>query len=163
MTGRGAFFKSKPCRPKDNRRTGRTPPATAPLPRLNRAPPRVKRKTARGVREGSCMIRFVFRFVGLWILAAAFVALIRDGTIAIASNTLDLTKLGRLGDDWNNIPGASLDTLNAMAERYVGASVWEFVSVYVLGAPTWVVLGIVGSIFILIGRKRKPLIGYGRD
>ena len=24
-------------------------------------------------------------------------------------------------------------------------------------------LGIVGSLFILIGRKKKPLIGYGRD
>jgi hypothetical protein len=33
----------------------------------------------------------------------------------------------------------------------------------ILTAPTWVVLGIVGSLFILIGRKRKPLIGYGRD
>ncbi len=109
------------------------------------------------------MIRFVFRFVGLWILAAAFVALIRDGTIAIASNTLDLTKLGRLGDDWNNIPGASLDSLNALTDRYLGASVWEFISAYILGAPTWVVLGIVGSIFILIGRRKKPLIGYGRD
>jgi hypothetical protein len=109
------------------------------------------------------MIRFVFRFVGLWILAAGFVALVRDGTYAIAANALDVTKLGKLGDDWNNIHGASLESLKALAERYVGPSVWEIASAYVLGAPTWVVLGVIGSIFILIGRKKKPLIGYGRD
>ena len=42
-------------------------------------------------------------------------------------------------------------------------ALWEFASLYVLAAPTWLVLGIIGSIFILIGRKKKPLIGYGRD
>jgi hypothetical protein len=40
---------------------------------------------------------------------------------------------------------------------------WEFVSLYVLGAPSWLVLGIIGSLFILVGRRKKPLIGYGRD
>jgi hypothetical protein len=33
----------------------------------------------------------------------------------------------------------------------------------VLNAPTWVVLGILAAILILLGRKKKPLIGYGRD
>jgi hypothetical protein len=106
------------------------------------------------------MIRFVFRFVGLWILAAGFVALVRDGTKSIAGNAVFITNLG---DDWNNIHAATLEQLKALAERYVGSSVWDLVSLYVLGAPTWVVLGIVGSLFILIGRKKKPLIGYGRD
>ena len=58
---------------------------------------------------------------------------------------------------------SSLEPLKALVERYAGPSVWEFVSLYVLAAPTWLVLGIIGSIFILIGRKKKPLIGYGRD
>ena len=66
------------------------------------------------------MIRFVFRFVGLWILAAGFVALVRDGTNAIAANSLDFTKLGTLNDDWTNIHGTSLDALKALVERYAG-------------------------------------------
>jgi hypothetical protein len=37
------------------------------------------------------------------------------------------------------------------------------VSAYLLAAPTWLVLGILGSVLILIGRKKKALIGYGRD
>ncbi len=106
------------------------------------------------------MIRFLFRFIGLWILAAGFVALVRDGTKSIAGNAVFTTKLA---DDWNNIHASSLESLNALFERYAGASGWEIVSTYVLAAPTWLVLGILGSILILIGRKKKALIGYGRD
>jgi hypothetical protein len=106
------------------------------------------------------MIRFVFRFIGLWILAAGFVALVRDGTKSIAGNAVFVTKLV---EDWTNIHAGSLDALKALVERYANASVWELVSLYLLGAPTWLVLGILGSILMLIGRKKKPLIGYGRD
>ena len=48
-------------------------------------------------------------------------------------------------------------------ERYAGPWLWDVLTQYVLAAPSWLVLGIIGSIFILIGRKKKPLIGYGRD
>ena len=106
------------------------------------------------------MIRFVFRFIGLWILAAGFVALVRDGTKSIAGNAVFTTKLA---DDWNNVHASSLESLKALFERYAGASGWEIVSAYVLAAPTWLVLGILGSILILIGRKKRALIGYGRD
>ena len=106
------------------------------------------------------MIRFVFRFIGLWILAAGFVALVRDGTKSIAGNAVFVTKLA---EDWNNIHGSSLDALKIAIERYAGSALWDVTAQYLLGAPTWLVLGVIGSIFILIGRKKKPLIGYGRD
>lgn len=106
------------------------------------------------------MIRFVFRFFGLWILAAGFVALVRDGTKSIAGNAIFLTKLS---EDWNNIHAGSLDALKALVERYAGAATWTTAAPYLLDAPTWLVLGVIGSLFILIGRKKKPLIGYGRD
>jgi hypothetical protein len=106
------------------------------------------------------MIRFVFRFFGLWILAAGFVALVRDGTKSIAGNAVFMTGLR---DDWNNIHGASLDALKVLVEKYAGVPTWEFLDTYIRVTPTWLVLGIIGSILILIGRKKKPLIGYGRD
>ena len=106
------------------------------------------------------MIRFVFRFIGLWILAAGFVALVRDGTKSIAGNALIVTNLAK---DWTEIHETSLEQLKGLVERHAGPSVWELASAYLLGAPSWLVLGIIGSIFILIGRKKKPLIGYGRD
>ena len=64
------------------------------------------------------MIRFVFRFLGLWILAAGFVFLVRDGTKSIAGNSVFMTSLR---DDWNNIHGTSLDLLQALTEKYAGA------------------------------------------
>jgi hypothetical protein len=106
------------------------------------------------------LIRFVFRFIGLWILAAGFVALVRDGTKSIAGNAVFIT---RLADDWTNIHASSLESLKVLVERYAGPSGWELASAYLLAAPTWLVLGILGSILILIGRKKKALIGYGRD
>ena len=106
------------------------------------------------------MIRFLFRFIGLCILAAGFVALVRDGTKSIAGNAVFITKLA---DDWNNIQASSLESLKVLVERYAGPAGWEILSTYVLAAPTWLVLGILGSILILIGRKKKALIGYGRD
>ena len=106
------------------------------------------------------MIRFVFRFIGLWILAAGFVALVRDGTKSIAGNAIFVTKLG---EDWNNVHSTSLQLLQPAIERHVAIWLWDPVALTILTAPTWVVLGIIGSIFILIGRKKRPLIGYGRD
>jgi hypothetical protein len=106
------------------------------------------------------MIRFVFRFIGLWTLAAGFVALVRDGTKSIAGNAVFVTALA---DDWNNIHAASQEALKAAIERYAGPGTWDIVAQYLLAAPTWLVLAIVGSVFMLIGRKKKPLIGYGRD
>jgi hypothetical protein len=110
------------------------------------------------------MIRFVFRFIGLWILAAGFVALVRDGTKSIAGNAVFMTALS---DDWTNIHASSLQSLEALiAQRvapYVGGWLWDPLMLAILAAPTFVVLGVIGAILILIGRRKKPLIGYGRD
>ena len=106
------------------------------------------------------MIRFVFRFIGLWILAAGFVALVRDGTKSIAGNAVFVTKLG---EDWNNIHSTSLQLLQPAIERHIAVWLWDPLVLTILTAPTWLVLGVIGSIFILLGRKKKPLIGYGRD
>jgi hypothetical protein len=110
------------------------------------------------------MIRFVFRFIGLWILAAGFVALVRDGTKSIAGNSVFMTKLS---EDWTNIHASSLQGLETAISRhvdpYVGQWLWDPVALSIVAAPTFAVFGIVGSILILIGRRKKPLIGYGRD
>jgi hypothetical protein len=110
------------------------------------------------------MIRFIFRFIGLWILAAGFVALVRDGTKSIAGNQVFMT---RLIEDWTNLHGASLQALEAAIAKhvtpYAGSWVWDPVVQTILAAPTFVVLGVLGSLLILIGRKKRKLIGYGRD
>jgi hypothetical protein len=103
------------------------------------------------------MIRFLFRFVGLWLLASAFVALIIDGTRSIAASRLIPTPLMDL---WLALHAASLQGLQAWMEKSLPAWLWDAVVVYILWTPLFVVLAIIGILFILIGRRRARPIGY---
>ena len=106
------------------------------------------------------MIRFLLRFIGLICLAGAFILLIYDGTKSIAGNKLFLTDVRTL---WELINPASLAKLRPMVESYAGGFAWDQVMVTFLAAPSWSVLGVLGILFILLGRKKKPLIGYVRS
>jgi hypothetical protein len=106
------------------------------------------------------MFRFLFRFLGLWILAAGFIFFVYDGTKSIAGKAFYVTKLG---DAWNTVHSTSLQLLQPAIERHVAVWLWDPVMLSILTAPTWLVLGIVGTLLIALGRKKKPLIGYARD
>ena len=104
------------------------------------------------------MIRFLSRFIGLWILAAGFVFLVYDGTKSIAGNAIFIT---RLLDTWNMVHSTSLAALQPMIESHL-AWLWDPVITSVLNAPTWAVFGVLGAALIVLGRRKKPLIGYAR-
>ena len=106
------------------------------------------------------MIRFLFRFAGLVVLAFGFIALVYDGTKSIAGGTMVFTKLG---EHWNNFHSTSLQLLQPAIERHVAVWLWDPVVLDILTAPAWLVLGILGAILMLLGRKKKPLIGYARE
>ncbi len=105
------------------------------------------------------MIRFLFRFLGLICLAAAFILVIYDGTKSIAGNGLAFTNVRTL---WELINAGSLAKLRPLIEPYAGGLLWDPGMVSILAAPSWSLLGLVGILFILVGRKKKPLIGYAR-
>jgi hypothetical protein len=105
------------------------------------------------------MIRFVFRFLGMMLLAGAFVALLYDGTRTIAGNAISLTPLVHT---WNNVHAGSLQALQTFLERNVPLF-WDPVMRTVIASPSWLVLGILGILLMLIGRKKKPVIGYARS
>jgi hypothetical protein len=105
------------------------------------------------------MIRFLLRFIGVLCLAAAFILVIYDGTKSIAGNQLYLTSVRAL---WELINAASLAQLTPQIQSYANGVLWDPLMVALLAAPAWVVLGVLGIIFVLLGRKKKPLIGYAR-
>jgi hypothetical protein len=105
------------------------------------------------------MIRFLFRFLGLILLAAAFILVIYDGTKSIAGSSLSLTTVQALCGLIN--PG-SLAKLKPLVEPYAGGLLWDPVTVSILAAPAWSLLGIAGILLLLLGRKKKPLNGYAR-
>jgi len=106
------------------------------------------------------MIRFLLRFLGLWILAAAFIFLVYDGAGWVANGALNSVEVGQL---WSNIHQNSLLLLQPAVERYVSPWLWNPVIMTVLEQPVWLVFGIIGAALILLGRKKRPLIGYVRD
>src|SRR5258708_38049593 len=105
------------------------------------------------------MIRFLLRTLGLLFLAAAFIFLVYDGTRSIAANVLLYSKVDEI---WSLLHTASLQQLQPPIEKHAPPWLWDPVVTTVLDAPAIVVLGMIGAILILLGRRKKPLIGYGR-
>ena len=104
------------------------------------------------------MIRFLMRVLGLWILAAGFIFLIYDGTKSIAGNALFLT---RVQDVWGSMHQQSLLSLKPSIEKVAGV-LWNPVMTTFLDQPVALVLGLLGAAMLVLGRKKRPLIGYGR-
>jgi hypothetical protein len=106
------------------------------------------------------MIRFMFRFIGLLGLALGFVLLVYDGTKSIANRTPELTTVERF---WNEVyPRSPQDVLRPLTAP-IANWLWDPVTVSVLGAPIWLILAVLASLLMLLGRRKRPLIGYGRD
>jgi hypothetical protein len=105
-------------------------------------------------------MRFLLRFIGLWLLAGAFVALIIDGTASIAGGTI---RFNTFGQTWDNIHQDSKPLVKAFVDRRIGDWLWTSGIQVVLDQPTWAVLGVLGVILVLLGRRKAPLIGYSRE
>lgn len=103
------------------------------------------------------MIRFLFRFLGLWLLASAFVALVIDGTRSVGVSRLVLTTTG---EAWSVVHRSSLEWFKVYVESTLPPWAWDPVAVTFLFTPLWAVLGILGILFALIGRTPARPIGY---
>ena len=106
------------------------------------------------------MIRFLLRFIGLLMLALAFIFVIYDGMKSIADRTFYSTTIGQF---WADIQTKSLQSFQSTIERRVAAELWQFVIQPVLNQSAAAVFGILGAVLILLGRRKRALIGYGRD
>jgi len=105
------------------------------------------------------MIRFLLRFIGRCLLATAFVFFVYDGTESIANQQVLYMKVGEV---WALVDQNSLSLVEEWVKR---KAIWAW-NPYVqtlFDLPAWIVLGIMAMILILLGRKKKPLIGYARD
>jgi hypothetical protein len=105
------------------------------------------------------MIRFLLRFLGLMLLALAFIFVIYDGMKSIADHTFYTTALNEF---WINVHEPSLQASRAWVEG-MSAPVWTMAIGPLLEQPAAAVFAVLGAILIVLGRKKKPLIGYARD
>src|SRR5262249_36187116 len=109
--------------------------------------------------DRTLMIRFLLRFLGLCILASAFVLFVYDGTKSIANQHVVYAKLVEV---WAMVDQTTLNDAQTWL-RQKAAWPWEPYMKAVFGLPAWGVLEIAAMSLIGIGRKKKPLIGYARN
>jgi hypothetical protein len=105
------------------------------------------------------MIRFLLRFLGLCLLATAFFFLVYDGTKSIANQHLVYIKVG---DVWAIVDQDSLNLTQAWLKQ-TAMWAWDPFMRTIFDLPTWIVFAVAAMILILLGRKKKPLIGYARN
>lgn len=105
------------------------------------------------------MIRFLLRFIGLCLLATAFVLFVYDGTKSIANQHL---VYGRVGEVWAMVDQGSLNLAQNWLKQNA-AWAWDPYMQSFFDLPAWLVLVIAAMILILLGRKKRPLIGYARN
>ena len=106
------------------------------------------------------MIRFVLRFLGLLLLALGFIFLVYDGIRSISDGSWLVTKTNYV---WIIVNEASLRGFQALVEHRAGPDVWQFGVAPILDQPASAVAAVLGIILIVLGRKKKKLIGYARD
>jgi hypothetical protein len=104
------------------------------------------------------MLRLIFRFAGLLLLAGAFAALIVDGTRSIAAGAPALMPFGQLA-------ATVFPDLFAKVQAAIQAHalfLWAPAVQPLLRAPVWLVAGVLGILLILLSRPPRPKIGYSR-
>ena len=106
------------------------------------------------------MIRFLLRFIGLLLLALAFIFVVYDGIRSISDGAILITKTSYV---WNAIHDGSLRGLQSLVEQKLGVEAWQIGIAPVLDQPASAIFCVLGVILIVLGRKKKPLIGYARD
>jgi hypothetical protein len=105
------------------------------------------------------MIRFLLRFLGLLSLALGFIFLVYDGAKSIVDQRLYISSVR---EAWNSVSDGSLAQLQSALQRMM-PGLWDPVAVTILDTPVALVLAILGALLLLLGRKKKPLIGYARS
>ena len=100
------------------------------------------------------MVRFLFRTCGFLLLATASALIVWDGTRSIADSVVLYTNVVEV---WTYLDRASLPQFQKMVEENNMRWLLEPMSVAVLNSPGFIAFGALGSIFILLGSKRKKL------
>nr|WP_250152328.1 hypothetical protein [Ancylobacter radicis] len=96
-------------------------------------------------------IRFLLRFLGIWLLAGGFVALVLDGVRSIASSEVVATPLGVT---WLASHEDSLAAFQRWVSDTLPGGTWDLLVAPVLQTPLFIVLAVIGLVLMLLGRPR---------
>ena len=100
-------------------------------------------------------MKMITRLIGSLFLALMLIFIVMDGAKILSSNELVFSPLGQVWFQIDRAVGSlSLNTFQAVVQRYVHPIVWDPIIVTVLGAPAWLFCAILGMFFLYLGRTR---------
>ncbi len=103
------------------------------------------------------MFRFLFRLIGLALVAGGFVQLVVDGSRSIANSALTWTPLG---ESLFLLLRERYLLLQPAIERHIHPLVWDPVVLNLTLVPTCIVAILLGLLLIRLGRSREMQLGY---
>ncbi|MBZ8133668.1 hypothetical protein [Afifella sp. IM 167] len=98
------------------------------------------------------MIRFILRFLAVWLTAAGLVMVVIDGTKSIAESRLVFTPLAETWADW---AAASLESVRQAIADSPSAWAWGDLARFLLSAPTFAILLVLAGLLFWLGRPRR--------
>ena len=106
------------------------------------------------------MLRFLSRFLGYWLLAAALVAAVVDGAKSIAASAMVTTPVA---ETWATLrallaPGDAVEAAGSSTPPWP----LDFLLNWLLTAPTAVIAATLGLVLLVLGRKRRAA-AFGRE
>lgn len=100
-------------------------------------------------------MKLVARLIGSVFLALMLIFIVMDGAKSLNANGIVFSALGEI---WFNIDRGlgtlTLNTFQAVVQRYVHPMLWDPFIVTILGAPAWLCSAILGAIFLYLGRTK---------
>ncbi len=103
------------------------------------------------------MLRVLLRLFALLLLAAAFSALVIDGTKSIGSDSVIVTPLAQVLAE---VAPAKFPLMQAAVEKRFGPWAWDPALKTLLALPAWLFAGALGGALFAATRRRVVRIGY---
>jgi hypothetical protein len=103
------------------------------------------------------MFRLFLRFLGLCLLATAFVTLLGDVTRSVAGARLSVTPLG---ETLMALAPGKLALAQAFVERHVHPIIWDPGLVDLMRLPVWLAAGVAGVLASWLATKPAPKFGF---
>jgi hypothetical protein len=103
------------------------------------------------------MFRPVLRFLGLCLLATAFVTVVVDVTRSVRGGKEYVTPLG---ETLMLLAPHKLALAQGFIERHVHPFIWDPILVDLMRLPVWLAVGGIGCLAIRLGRNPAPKFGF---
>lgn len=103
------------------------------------------------------MFHFLFKIVGLFVLAMAVVLAVLDITRSITASEIILTPLA---GSWAAVSPETLLSTQELVQTWTHPYLWDPVLIFMLQLPSWLVFWLLAMVLLKLGQRREN--PYGR-